>query len=297
MDTTKHKFAGTGVALVTPFITQDKSIDFDALKKIVNHVVDNGVEYVVALGTTSEAPVLDEAEKREVVAAIQETVAGRVPLVLGIGGNNTAAIVKQIREQTFEGIAGILSVVPYYNKPQQDGLFAHFEAIAEASPVPIILYNVPGRTSANLKAETTLKLARECSNIIAIKEASGDFSQIMQIVANKPKGFAVLSGDDVLLTMPLMAAGVQGVISVTANACTKDFSDMVRFMINQEMEAARELHYKLLPLMEALFTDGNPAGIKALLSLMDLCKEELRSPLVPVNHTVKQTIESIYQSF
>ncbi len=296
MDTTKHKFAGTGVALVTPFITQDKSIDFDALKKIVNHVVDNGVEYVVALGTTSEAPVLDEAEKREVVAAIQETVAGRVPLVLGIGGNNTAAIVKQIREQTFEGIAGILSVVPYYNKPQQDGLFAHFEAIAEASPVPIILYNVPGRTSANLKAETTLKLARECSNIIAIKEASGDFSQIMQIVANKPKGFAVLSGDDVL-TMPLMAAGVQGVISVTANACTKDFSDMVRFMINQEMEAAREIHYKLLPLMEALFTDGNPAGIKALLSLMDLCKEELRSPLVPVNHTVKQTIESIYQSF
>lgn len=294
MDMTKHKFAGTGVALVTPF-KNDKSIDFDALKKIVNHVVDNGVEYVVALGTTSEAPVLNESEKRQVVAAIQETVAGRVPLVLGMGGNNTASIVKQITEQKFEGIAGILSVVPYYNKPQQDGLFAHFEAIAEASPVPIILYNVPGRTSANLKAETTLKLAREFSNIIAIKEASGDFSQIMQIVANKPEDFAVLSGDDVL-TMPLMAAGVQGVISVTANACTRDFSDMVRFVINQEMTAAQELHYKLLPMMEALFADGNPAGIKALLSLMNLCKEELRLPLVSVNSTVKQTIKRIYHS-
>lgn len=294
MDMTRHKFAGTGVALVTPF-NPDKSIDFDALKKIVNHVIDKGVEYVVALGTTSEAPVLDESEKKEVVATIRETVAGRVPVVLGMGGNNTAAIIKQIKEQTFEGVAGILSVAPYYNKPQQAGLFAHFEAIAEASPVPIILYNVPGRTSANLKAETTLKLARECSNIIAIKEASGDFGQIMQIVANKPEGFAVLSGDDAL-TMPLMAAGVQGVISVTANACTKDFTNMVRFMLKQELTAAQELHYRLLPMMEALFADGNPAGIKALLSLMNLCKEELRLPLVPVNSTVKQTIEHLYLS-
>jgi 4-hydroxy-tetrahydrodipicolinate synthase len=294
MDMTKHKFSGTGVALVTPF-SEDKSIDFGALKKIVNHVVDQGVEYVVALGTTSEAPVLGTTEKREVVATIKESIAGRVPLVLGMGGNNTAAIVKDIREQTFEGIAGILSVTPYYNKPQQDGLYAHFETIAEASPVPIILYNVPGRTSVNLKAETTLKLARECSNIIAIKEASGDFGQIMQIVAGKPKGFAVLSGDDAL-TMPLMATGVQGVISVTANACTRDFTDMVRLMLNQEMAAAQELHFKLLPMMEALFADGNPAGIKALLSLMGLCKEELRLPLVPVNHTVRQLIERIYHS-
>jgi 4-hydroxy-tetrahydrodipicolinate synthase len=294
MDMTKHKFTGTGVALVTPF-NHDKSVDFDSLEKIVNHAVDNGVEYVVALGTTSEAPVLDNSEKKEVVAVIQGTVAGRVPVVLGMGGNNTAAIVKQIKEQTFEGITGILSVVPYYNKPKQSGLFAHFEAIAETSPVPIILYNVPGRTSANLTSETTLKLARECSNIIAIKEASGDFSQIMHLIANKPNGFAVLSGDDVL-TMPLMAAGAQGVISVTANACTSDFSDMVRLMLQKNMAAAQKLHYKLLPLMEALFADGNPAGIKALLSLMNFCKEELRLPLVPVNQSTKLKIEHIYQS-
>ncbi len=289
-----HKFTGTGVALVTPF-KQDKSVDFESLERIVEHVVTNGVDYLVALGTTSEAPVLTEKEKTAVVETIIKTAAGRVPVVMGVGGNNTAAVVEKIRSHTFNNIAGILSVAPYYNKPQQGGLYAHFEAIAEASPVQVILYNVPGRTSSNLKAETTLKLAHKLPNIVAIKEASGDFSQIMQIIAGKPKGFDVLSGDDAL-TMPLMAVGVSGVISVTANACTRDFTSMVNHMRKHETAEAKKLHYKLLPMMEMLFADGNPAGIKALLSLQGLCKEVLRLPIVPVNEQVKKSIENLYQN-
>ncbi len=288
-----HKFAGTGVALVTPF-KEDFSVDYQSLRKVVKHVIENGAEYVVALGTTSESPVLTHDEKDQIVDVILETVNGKLPVVIGIGGNNTAALVKQIQQSRFKGISGILSVAPYYNKPQQDGLYEHFKAIAEASPLPVIMYNVPGRTSSNLSAATSLKLAHNCPNIVAIKEASGDLEQIMQIIANKPEHFEVLSGDDVL-TLPIMALGGKGVISVTANACTRDFTTMVRHMLSRELLNALPLHYKLLPMMQALFADGNPAGIKALLHNMGLCENVLRLPLVQANSHVQDQIAGLYQ--
>lgn len=289
-----HKFTGTGVALVTPF-EQDLSVDYQSLRRIVTHVMENGAEYVVALGTTSESPVLTPDEKLKVVDVIMETVNGKLPVVMGIGGNNTTALIKQIQQYRFQGIAGILSVAPYYNKPQQGGLYEHFRTIAEASPVPVILYNVPGRTSSNLGAVTTLKLAHDCANIVAIKEASGNMEQIMQIIAGKPENFEVLSGDDAL-TLPMMALGAKGVISVTANGCTRDFTDMVRFMLDHDLNNALPLHYKLLPMMEALFADGNPAGIKALLHRMGLCKNVLRLPLVKANEEVQLQIASHYHN-
>lgn len=289
-----HKFTGTGVALVTPF-EQDLSVDYQALKRIVKHVMENGAEYVVALGTTSESPVLTPDEKLKVVEVILETLNGKLPVVMGIGGNNTAVLVKQIQQSRFQGIAGILSVAPYYNKPQQGGLYEHFRAIAEASPVPVILYNVPGRTSSNLSAETTLELAHDCANIVAIKEASGNLEQIMQIIAGKPEHFEVLSGDDAL-TLPMMALGAKGVISVTANGCTWDFTTMVRSMLSHDLTNALPLHYKLLPMMEALFADGNPAGIKALLHTMGLCKNVLRLPLVNANEKVQAQIASHFST-
>lgn len=288
-----HKFAGTGVALVTPF-KEDFSVDYQSLRKVVKHVIENGAEYVVALGTTSESPVLTHDEKDQIVDVILETVNGKLPVVIGIGGNNTAALVKQIQQSRFKGISGILSVAPYYNKPQQDGLYEHFKAIAEASPLPVIMYNVPGRTSSNLSAATSLKLAHNCPNIVAIKEASGDLEQIMQIIANKPEHFEVLSGDDVL-TLPIMALGGKGVISVTANACTRDFTTMVRHMLSRDLLNALPLHYKLLPMMQALFADGNPAGIKALLHNMGLCENVLRLPLVQANSHVQDQIAGLYQ--
>ncbi len=286
------KFSGTGVALVTPF-NSDGSIDFKSLKKIVNHVINNGVEYLVALGTTSEVPVLSESERKAIIETIIQTSSKRVPIVLGMGGNNTNALIKQIEQSSFDGIDGLLSVVPYYNKPQQQGLYQHFQAIADSSPTPVILYNVPGRTGTNMLAETTLQLAHDHSNIIAIKEASGSLSQVMEIIANKPKAFEVISGDDAL-TLPLMALGAKGVISVTANACTKDFTEMVRLMLNNETKAALKLHYKLLPIMETLFADGSPAGIKALLAMMNLCENKLRLPLVPVNTPVEEKIKTLF---
>lgn len=286
------KFSGTGVALVTPF-NSDGSIDFKSLKKIVNHVINNGVEYLVALGTTSEVPVLSESERKAIIETIIQTSSKRVPIVLGMGGNNTNALIKQIEQSSFDGIDGLLSVVPYYNKPQQQGLYQHFQAIADSSPTPVILYNVPGRTGTNMLAETTLQLAHDHSNIIAIKEASGNLSQVMEIIANKPKAFEVISGDDAL-TLPLMALGAKGVISVTANACTKDFTEMVRLMLNNETKAALKLHYKLLPIMETLFADGSPAGIKALLAMMNLCENKLRLPLVKVNAPVEEKIKTLF---
>jgi 4-hydroxy-tetrahydrodipicolinate synthase len=284
----KSKFSGTGVALITPF-NSDFSVDYDSLKKIVHHVIGNGVDFLVALGTTSEAATLDANEKDLVVKTIIDAASHRVPVVLGIGGNNTNAVIGLIQKQDFTGIDAILSVVPYYTKPQQDGLFYHFDAIATASPVPVILYNVPGRTSTNLKCETTLKLALKHKNIIAVKEASGDLMQIMNIIHNKPSRFAVLSGDDAF-TLPLIACGATGVISVAANALTADFSKMVNFAIDNRVVDSRILHYKLLKMIELFFADGNPSGVKALMSEMGLCSEVVRLPLVTVNENIRKQI-------
>ncbi len=281
-------FIGTGVALITPFKT-DLSVDVEALTAIVEHVITQGVDYLVALGTTSEAPVLKATEKALVLQTILNANSGRVPVVLGIGGNDTAAIVQQIEQTDFTEIAGILSVTPYYNKPNQKGLFEHYSAVATACPVPIILYNVPGRTGINMKAATTLELALRYKNIVAIKEASGDVGQIMQIIAHKPENFHVISGDDAL-TLPLIAAGASGVISVIANALCRDFSGMVKAQLKNNQPLARQLHYKIFRFYDLLFAEGNPAGVKALLNNMQLCKNVLRLPLTPVSDALFEQI-------
>ena len=283
-------FKGTGVALVTPF-KNDLQVDYPALENIVNHVINNGVDFLVALGTTSEAAVLTEEEKKRVVETIVNTNNGRVHVMLGVGGNNTAAVLQQLKQLVFSGITGVLSVVPYYNKPQQEGIKAHFKAIADISRVPVILYNVPGRTSQNMSAKTCLELAKH-HNIVAVKEASGDMQQVMEILRDKPDNFTVLSGDDAL-TMPLIALGADGVISVAANAYTRDFSDMVKLQRAGETAKARALHYKMLELTNLLFEDGNPAGVKALLNLMGLCEDVLRLPLVSMRSDLKKRMKDI----
>ena len=288
-NTNKNIFKGTGIALVTPF-NEDKSVDFESLKRIVNHVIDNGADFLVALGTTSEAPTLTAEEKKQVVDTILRTNNGRLPVLLGMGGNNTQAVLDAIKAQDFTGIQGILSVVPYYNKPNQRGMKAHFEAIADASPVPVILYNVPGRVGVNLQAATCVELAKH-PNIVAVKEASGNLQQIMEILRDKPADFDVLSGDDGI-TQPLMALGAQGVISVAANAYTKPFCRMMRAMKEGRTDEALTLHYAMLRMNQLIFADGNPAGIKCLMSHIGLCKNILRLPLVPVNEKVKEEINA-----
>lgn len=283
-----NPFKGTGIALITPF-KQDKTVDITALENVVNHVVEGGADFLVALGTTSEAPTLSQDEKKQVVSTILNTNGKRLPVLLGMGGNNTCSVIEQIKSQDFTGIDGILSVVPYYNKPNQRGMKAHFEAIADASPVPVILYNVPGRVGVNLQASTCVELAQH-PNIIAVKEASGNLQQIMEILRDKPSDFDVLSGDDGI-TQPLMALGAQGVISVAANAYIKPFSRMMRAMRDGQTEDALRLHYAMLRMNQLIFADGNPAGIKYLMSLMGLCQNVLRLPLVPVNETVEKMIE------
>ena len=287
------KFRGTGIALITPF-NEDKSVDVVALERIVNHVIEGGADFLVALGTTSEAPTLSAAEKKLVVDTILKTNAGRLPVLLGMGGNNTQAVIDQIKAQDFNGIQGILSVVPYYNKPNQRGMKAHFEAIADASPVPVILYNVPGRVGVNLQGATCVALAKH-PNIIAVKEASGNLMQIMEILRDKPADFDVLSGDDGI-TQPLMALGAQGVISVAANAYIKHFSKMMKAMKEGRTEEALQLHYAMLRMNQLIFADGNPAGIKCLMNQMGLCKNVLRLPLVPVSENVQQDIENEYNN-
>ncbi|MDY0078181.1 MAG: 4-hydroxy-tetrahydrodipicolinate synthase [Bacteroidales bacterium] len=283
-------FKGTGVALVTPF-KNDMQVDYAALENIVNHVINNGVNFLVALGTTSESAVLTEEEKARVVETIVNANNGRVHVMLGVGGNNTAAVLQQLNQLVFRGITGILSVVPFYNKPQQEGIKAHFKAIADISRVPVILYNVPGRTAQNMTAKTCLELAKH-PNIVAVKEASGDLQQVMEILRDKPDNFTVLSGDDAL-TMPLIALGADGVISVAANAYTRDFSEMVRLQRAGETAKARALHYKMLEMTNLLFEDGNPAGVKALLNLMDLCEDVLRLPLVSMRADLKERMKNI----
>jgi len=282
---------GTGVALVTPFHNYG-TIDFTALEQLVNHVIKGGVDFLVAMGTTSEAPVLSKDEKTAVLNHILEVNRGRLPLVLGMGGNNTQYIADSIKSMNFEGISAILSVAPYYNKPNQKGIYYHFKSIAAASPVPVILYNVPGRTSSNISAETCLRLASDYKNITAVKEASGNFSQIMEIVRNKPEGFSVLSGDDAL-TFPMMALGSEGVISVVANAFPNRFSKMVSASLQGDYDLARKLHFELLEVMEALFEDGNPGGVKAALDVLGIAGNNLRLPLVKVNKATYNKIATL----
>lgn len=277
------QFKGTGVALVTPF-HKDGSIDFKSLKKLVDRCIDQKVEYLVVLGTTGESVTLSKDEKHAVVDHVVEINDGRVPVVLGLGGNNTREVISCFDQYNFDHIDAILSVSPYYNKPSQRGIYQHYKSIASNSPVPVILYNVPGRTACNVEPETTLQLAHEIKNIIAVKEASGNLEKIMKIIKDKPKDFLVISGDDVL-TLPTVAAGGDGVISVIANAYPKDFSEMVRLALEGNFEKARKLHYKLLEVTQAIYVDGNPAGVKGLLSVMNICSEHLRLPLVSVGKT------------
>lgn len=282
------KFKGMGVALITPFKT-DESVDFDALARVVEHLIKNGTDYLVVCGTTAETPTLTENEKYEVTRFVINCNAGRLPIVLGIGGNNTRAIVEQLGNYDLNGVDAILSVTPYYNKPSQEGLYQHYAAIAKASPLPIILYNVPGRTGVNMLASTTLRLANDFKNICAIKEASGTFSQIDDIIKNKPEDFMVISGDDGI-TFPLITLGAVGVISVIGNAFPREFSRMVRLALEGDYKNARTIHHRFTELIELLFVEGNPAGVKSMLALMGLIENKLRLPLVP--NTIK-TYEKI----
>ncbi|MGN6476884.1 MAG: 4-hydroxy-tetrahydrodipicolinate synthase [Flavipsychrobacter sp.] len=281
-------FRGTGVALVTPF-NEDGSIDYPALENLVDYVINNGVNYLVALGTTGETPTLTAEEKKDVLSCIVAKCGNRVPVVCGIGGNNTAEVLQQLKDYNLSGVSGILSVVPYYNKPTQEGLYQHFRAIANSTDKPIILYNVPGRTVTNMLPATSLRLANDFKNIVAIKEASGNMSQCMDLVAGKPPHFAVLSGDDDLV-LPQIALGMEGVISVAANCFTKDFTTMVNNALDGNFDAAKTMHYRLLEGIRLLFADGNPAGVKYVLSKMGFCKNVMRLPIVPVTDTTAEKI-------
>ena len=281
----RNKFRGTGVAIVTPF-KADLSIDYNSLEKHIEYLISNSIDYLVVLGTTGESATQSESEKDELVKFITEKVNNRLPIVLGLGGNNTQAVVDKIKNTDFNTIDAILSVAPFYNKPSQEGLYQHFKAIAKASPVPVILYNVPGRTCSNLKAETTLRLANDFKNIVAVKEASGDFSQVMYIVKDKPKDFIVLSGEDAL-TLPLISIGVSGVISVVANALPKEYSTMVQLALNNNYNEAEKIHYQLLEFIDTLFVEGNPAGVKEALNILKITENNLRLPLVKLSEKTK----------
>lgn len=284
-----NPFVGTGVALITPF-NEDFSVDYKSLENIVEFTLSNGADFLVALGTTSEAPTLTLEEKDNVLKTIIKVSNKRCPIMLGMGGNNTQALIQTIKNQDFTGVDGILSVVPYYNKPNQRGMKVHFEAVADNSPVPVVLYNVPGRVGVNLQSTTCVELAKH-PNIIAVKEASGNLQQIMEILRDKPSDFDVLSGDDGI-TQPMMALGAKGVISVAANGYPDIFCKMVKSMLNNDVATALPLHYKLLKMNNLIFADGNPAGIKCLLAYQNLCKNILRLPLVSVNENVKNDLEN-----
>jgi len=289
------KFKGTGVALVTPF-QKNGSIDFKSLAKVIDHVVNGGIEYVVSLGTTGETPVLSKEEKKSIVNFVVEKVNKRVPVVVGIGGNNTKEVIDTFKDYDLSDVDAVLSVSPYYNKPNQRGIVAHYKAIADYCPLPIIVYNVPGRTSSNITAETTLQLAEEVKNIFAVKEASGNLDQIMKIIKYKPKDFLVISGDD-LITLPIIASGGDGVISVIANAFPKEFSEMTRLALAGNFSKAQNLHYKLDEFTRLIFADGNPAGVKHLMEMMKICSSYVRLPLVNINEDVKKSMEAEMKNF
>ena len=282
---------GMGVALITPF-KEDESVDYEALGRLVDYQVQNGTDYLVVLGTTAETPTLTEEEKRNIIDLVVSHVRGRIPIVLGVGGNCTRNVVEQLKHGDFTGIDAILSVVPYYNKPSQEGIYQHYKAIANATKLPIILYNVPGRTGVNMTAETTLRIAREFENVVAVKEASGNITQMDDIIKNKPDRFNVISGDDGI-TFPLVTLGAIGVISVIGNAFPREFSRMVRLALAGDYDSARTIHHSFTELFSLLFVDGNPADAKSMLSMMGFIENKLRLPLVPTRIVTYEKIREV----
>jgi 4-hydroxy-tetrahydrodipicolinate synthase len=287
----RELFVGTGVAIVTPF-TADGAVDYPALGKLVEFLTRGRVEYLVVMGTTGESATISKGEKQAIFSFVAEKNAGRLPLMAGIGGNDTQEVIQAFTAFNLDGYRAILSVSPYYNKPNQEGIFRHYKALSENSPLPLVLYNVPGRTGMNVTAETTLRIAESCRNIFATKEASGNFDQIMEIIRNKPEGFDVISGDDAI-TLPMVACGATGVISVVANAYPAIFSDMVRYCLAGDFKAARPLHYKLTPVINTLFAEGSPSGVKAYLAEMGICGNHFRLPVAPVSEGMMQKIKRL----
>lgn len=283
------KLRGTGTAIITPF-DSNKNIDFNALKKLLEFNISNGVNFFVVLGTTGESATLNKDEKKQVYDFVKKTVNGRVPLVAGIGGNNTAVVIETIKQFDHTGYDAILSVSPYYNKPSQPGIYEHFMAIAKESPLPIIIYNVPSRTGSNITAETTLKLAHASDKFIGVKEASGNLTQCSLIAKHRPKGFLLISGDDII-TLPMLSFGADGVISVLSNCCPKDFSAMVKAALAGDYKTASPLHLKLIEITELLFAEGSPGGVKAALNTLGICENVLRLPLVPISEGLKEKIK------
>lgn len=290
----RNIFKGLGVALVTPF-TIEGEVDYKALKRLVEYLIQNGADFLCILATTGETPCLSSDEKNKIKQLVIDVNRGRVPILIGCGGNNTRAVVEELKTTDWTGIDGILSVCPYYNKPSQEGLYQHFKAIAEASPLPVVLYNVPGRTGINMKSDTTVRLANDCDNIVAIKEASGSLEQVDEIIKNKPERFDVLSGDDAL-TFSMVASGAAGSISVIGNALPREVSRMIRLEFKGEYDGARTIHHRFTELYSLLFVDGNPAGVKALLHEMGLIENVLRLPLVPTRITTLQKMTEILKT-
>lgn len=290
----RNIFKGLGVALVTPFTTEGE-VDYKALKRLVEYLIQNGADFLCILATTGETPCLSTDEKNQIKQLVIDVNRGRVPILIGCGGNNTRAVVEELKTTDWTGIDGILSVCPYYNKPSQEGLYQHFKAIAEASPLPVVLYNVPGRTGINMKSETTVRLANDCENIVAIKEASGSLEQVDEIIKNKPDRFDVISGDDAL-TFSMVASGAAGSISVIGNALPREVSRMIRLEFKGEYEGARTIHHRFTELYSLLFVDGNPAGVKALLHEMGFIENVLRLPLVPTRITTLQKMTEILKT-
>lgn len=284
-------FKGLGIALVTPF-TSDEQVDYESFKRLIDYQINNGADFLCIMATTGEIPTLTTEEKQRIKELVLNIVQGRLPILMGCGGNNTSAVVEELQKNDFDGIDGILSICPFYNKPTQEGLFKHFEAISKATTLPIVLYNVPGRTGVNMEAETTIKLAHECPNIVAIKEASGNLKQVEEIIKNKPSNFDVISGDDAL-TYQIIERGATGVISVIGNAFPKEFSNMVHLELKGDYENALKIHRNLTDIFDLLFIDGNPAGIKATLSEMGMIENVLRLPLVPARPGTIQSISKL----
>lgn len=287
----RTRLRGMGVALITPF-KSDESVDYEALMRLVDYQVQNNTDFLCVLGTTAETPTLTENERQKIKQMVIERVGGRIPILLGVGGNNTKAVVETLQKDDFTGVDAILSVVPYYNKPSQEGLYQHYKAIAEATELPLVLYNVPGRTGVNMTAETTLRVARDFHNVIAVKEASGNITQMDDIIKNKPDTFDVISGDDGI-TFPLITLGAVGVISVIGNAFPREFSRMVRLALQGDYANALAIHHKFAELFKLLFVDGNPAGVKAMLNAMGMVENKLRLPLVPTRITTFEAMRKI----
>ena len=291
----QQKFSGTGIAIITPFLEDNRTIDWPTYENLINFWIDNKVEYLVACGTTGESATLTREEEQEVFTFVNKIANGRVPLVAGVGGNDTYEVLEAFKVMDFNGFDAILSVSPYYNKPRQEGIYQHYKALSDAAPLPIIMYNVPGRTGMSVSVETTLRIARDCKNIFATKEASGNFDQINQIIKNKPEDFLVISGDDGI-ALPMIACGAVGVISVVANAYPKEFSDMIRLCLEGKFSEALPLHLKYIDVINSLFAEGSPSGVKQYMVEMGLCKNTFRMPVVPVSAAHAEKIGGLMRS-